>query len=174
MKVWNELQVVTEPMVVTIGNFDGVHQGHQALFARAQKMAEAQGWSWMVLTFEPHPLKVLHPQAAPLLISPWPMKKAYLQAAGVPNVFVMPFNRTVANWPPEFFLNDVIYTKLHGRGIVVGDNFTFGAKAAGDVTMLKAWGQERGVPIEICPPVRLAEEGAVISSSLVRRLLARH
>lgn len=156
--------------VVTIGNFDGVHLGHRAVLDEAREVAGSGPLT--VVTFEPHPLRVLRPDAAPLVLTPGPYKAELLRGAGVDEVRVVRFTSEVAAWSPERFVFDVLVTGLGARAVVVGENFRFGHAAAGDVALLRRLGEQHDF---VVVPARLAQvDGTTerVSSSLVRRLVA--
>lgn len=156
--------------VVTIGNFDGVHLGHRAVLDEAREVAGSGPLS--VVTFEPHPLRVLRPDAAPLVLTPAPHKAALLQGAGVDEVRVVRFTDEVAAWSPERFVEDVLVTGLAARAVVVGENFRFGHAAAGDVALLRRLGELRDFVVVPAPLAQVDGTGERVSSSLVRRLVA--
>jgi riboflavin kinase/FMN adenylyltransferase len=123
--------------VVTIGNFDGVHLGHQHVLRRAREVAGSLGVERVVaVIFDPHPMAVLRPEHAPPTLTTVGQRVALLGGAGVDAVLVLPFSREVAAWTPERFVRDVLVDALHAKAVVVGANFRFGNKAAGDVATL--------------------------------------
>lgn len=151
--------------VVAIGNFDGVHRGHQALLAAAKAHGRPSG----VLTFRPHPAKVLAPQLAPLLILTYEEKALAIASYGVDFLVELRFTPALAGTSPEAFVDDVLVRGLKVGGVVVGDNFTFGHKGAGTVADLRRLLAPRGVLVDVVPPVK--EGGLVCSSTKVRELL---
>lgn len=156
--------------VVTIGNFDGVHLGHRAVLAQAREVAGSGPLT--VVTFDPHPLRVLRPDAAPLVLTPGRYKAELLRGAGVDEVRVLPFTSEVATWSPQRFVEDVLVTGLGTRAVVVGENFRFGHAAAGDVALLRRLGEQRGFVVVPAPLARADGAGQRVSSSLVRRRVA--
>ena len=140
MQVWRSLDEVPDDLartVVTVGNFDGVHLGHQHVISRASEVAgELGGLPVVVVTFDPHPIAVLRPEHAPPTLTTIDTRTHLLAAAGADDVLVLPFTREVASWSPEQFVVDVLVEALHAQAVVVGANFRFGAKAAGDVGTL--------------------------------------
>jgi riboflavin kinase / FMN adenylyltransferase len=156
---------------VTIGNFDGVHLGHQALVAAALRDARAGSGTCVVLTFDPHPSRVLSPDRAPSSLMTVEQKAAVLLGLGVGVVAVLPFSRELAADAPAVFARNVIAGALRARLVVVGANFRFGRHRAGDVTELERLGGGLGFSVEAIPPV--LHEGAPISSSRIREALAR-
>ncbi len=160
--------------VVTIGNFDGVHLGHRAVLAQAREVAGAGPLA--VVTFDPHPLRVLRPEAAPAVLTPTDRKSELLLEAGVDDVVVLPFTAEVASWSPERFVDEVLVGGLRARAVVVGENFRFGHAAAGDVALLRSLGEARDFLV-VPAPLASADAadvsgGGRVSSSLVRRLVA--
>jgi riboflavin kinase/FMN adenylyltransferase len=173
MRVWRSLDEVPAdlgPTVVTIGNFDGVHLGHQHVIARARDVAKRLGAGRVVaVTFDPHPMAVLRPEHAPPTLTDIRQRVELLGEAGVDDVLVVPFSRELAEWPPERFVTDVLVGTLHAAGVVVGANFRFGRRAAGDVTVLRELGSSLGFVTEGIP---LDGGPQVWSSTYVRTCLA--
>jgi riboflavin kinase/FMN adenylyltransferase len=139
--------------VVVIGNFDGVHLGHQHVIARAREIADAGSTEQVrvrlvAVTFDPHPMAVLRPDHAPLTLSDVESRCELLAAAGVEDVLVIPFSREIAAWAPEEFISRVIVDGLHAQAVVVGANFRFGARASGDVNTLSTAGSHAGFTVE--------------------------
>ncbi len=162
MHIWRSLDEVPDDLgrtVVTVGNFDGVHLGHQLVLSRARHVArELGGLPVVVVTFDPHPIAVLRPEHAPPTLTTLETRAALLEAAGADDVLVLPFDRAVAAWTPEHFVRTVLVDALHARGVVVGANFRFGAKAAGDVGTLTELGRDHdftaeGIPLDGGPQV---------------------
>ena len=158
------------PSAVAVGNFDGVHRGHQALVAAAVTRARAAGEAAVVLTFDPHPAAVLRPQAAPAALTTLAQKEELLAALGVDRLVVVPFDRRLAGLAPEAFATEVLEQAVGARHVVVGESFRFGRGRAGDPQGLVELGRTRGFGVEVVPPVM--EEGQPISSSRVREALA--
>jgi riboflavin kinase/FMN adenylyltransferase len=145
------------PRHVAIGTFDGVHRGHQAVIKGADT----------VLTFDPHPLEIIHPAALPKLIMPFGVKRDVIEGLGVRELVVIPFDREFAQRSAEEFIEDVLIAKLGAEQVSVGENFRFGAKAKGDPEMLAAR-EEFETRV-----VRLVEtDGETISSTRIRALVA--
>lgn len=155
-----------ERPVVTIGTFDGVHRGHQALMAEAARRAEELGTIWVVLTFDPPPPVVLQGIATGFELTPLPEKLALLEEIGVPAVGVLVFDENLARRAPDAFLTDVVAGWLSASAIVEGENFTFGAGARGNAVTLRAWGQRHGVSVIVME--RQRGQDGVWSSSRVR------
>jgi riboflavin kinase/FMN adenylyltransferase len=145
------------PRQVAIGTFDGVHRGHQAVIKGADT----------VLTFDPHPLEVIHPTALPKLIMPFGVKRDVIEGHGVRELVVIPFDQEFAQRSAEEFIEDVLIAKLGAEQVSVGENFRFGAKAKGDPAMLAAREEfeTRVVPL-------VETDGETISSTRIRALVA--
>jgi riboflavin kinase/FMN adenylyltransferase len=156
---------------LTIGNFDGVHRGHQALLARVRATATAQALPVCVMTFEPHPREFFDPANAPAHIALLRDKLTALKRNGVDRVVVEHFNRNFAAQSADSFVQHILVNGLHARWVGVGDDFHYGAKRAGDVDSLRAAGQRYGFAVEQLPTVA-TEHGIRISSSAVRAALA--
>jgi riboflavin kinase/FMN adenylyltransferase len=145
------------PRRVAIGTFDGVHRGHQAVIKGADT----------VLTFDPHPLKVIHPQALPKLIMPFGVKRDVIEGLGVDELVVIPFDEKFSEIDAEGFIDHVLVEKLNAREVSVGENFRFGAKAKGDPEMLagRSEFETRVVPL-------VEVDGETVSSTRIRALVA--
>jgi len=173
MRVWHGLDEVSPdfgPAVVTIGNFDGVHRGHQEVLAHARaRAAELGGLPVVALTFDPHPMRVLRPDHAPLMLSKPEQRAALLGKHGADAVLILPFTKEVSGWPPEEFIERVLVNTLHAKAVVVGENFRFGHRAAGHVDTLVQAGTQYGFQVE---GLSLAGERQPWSSTYVRERLA--
>ncbi|MFP5252804.1 MAG: bifunctional riboflavin kinase/FAD synthetase [Actinomycetes bacterium] len=171
--VWRSTGEVPEDLgrtVVTIGNFDGVHLGHQHVISRAREVADDLGVKRVVaVTFDPHPIAVLRPEHAPPTLTDIETRVELLDRAGVDAVLVLPFSREVAGWSPERFVDEVVAGALNAAAVVVGANFRFGHRAAGDVATLRELGAERGFSAE---GIALDGGPQVWSSTYVRNCLA--
>ena len=172
MQIWRSLDEVPADLgrtVVVIGNFDGVHRGHRAVIARARQLADAEGLPLVAVTFDPHPMAVLRPEHAPSSLTTLDARAVLLAEAGVDHVFALPFDRDVAAWTPEEFVDRVLVERLHAAAVVVGANFRFGNRAAGDVTVLREAGATRDFVAE---GIALDGGPQVWSSTYVRTCLA--
>src|SRR4051794_14735834 len=173
MRVWRSLDEVPADLgatVVTIGNFDGVHLGHQHVVGRAREVAGQRGAGHVVaVTFDPHPMAVLRPEHAPPTLTGIHERVGLLAAAGVDDVLVLPFTREIAEWSPEHFVETVLVRALHAAAVVVGANFRFGRRAAGDVSVLRELGAGHGFAVE---GVALDGGPQIWSSTYVRTCLA--
>lgn len=142
---------------VAIGTFDGVHRGHREVIDKADT----------VLTFEPHPLEILHPAAAPKLIMPFEIKRDVIEGLGVSELVVIPFDRDFASIEPERFAEEILVERLGARKVSVGENFRFGAKAKGDPDLLSARSE---FETRVVPLVEV--DGEAVSSTRIRALVA--
>jgi riboflavin kinase / FMN adenylyltransferase len=160
-------EVEPAPSVVSIGFFDGVHRGHQSIISRAVRKAEATQVRSVVVTFDRHPMEVIKPGSQPKLLQTLARRARTLADQQVDLVVVMPFDDTLRHLLPEEFVDHVLVEPLHAEHVVVGSNFRFGHKAAGDVALLGDVGPSRGFTSE---GVTLLEmDGVVISSTEIRR-----
>jgi riboflavin kinase/FMN adenylyltransferase len=156
---------------VTIGNFDGVHRGHQALVSAAVTRARETGGLAVVLTFDPHPARILSPGRAPAALTTLAQKEEILGNLGVDRLAVLRFDASVAGLAPEAFARDVLHGTLGARDVVVGESFRFGRRREGDARGLRGLGEKLGFAVHALPAV--LERGSPVSSSRVRDELAR-
>ncbi len=156
--------------VVTVGSFDGVHRGHQAVLAEIARRARAGGRRSLLVTFEPHPLEVVNPAAAPRLLTLWPEKRELLAQTELDGVVLLPFTRALAALDPAAFVRDVLRARLDMRELVLGHDHGFGRGRAGDVALVRRLGVEDGFAVDVVEPVR--DDGQPISSSLIRTAVA--
>lgn len=157
MKVTPLPEAERRPRHVAIGTFDGVHRGHQAVIGEADT----------VLTFEPHPLSVLHPAAMPKLIMPFNVKRDVIAGLGVEELVVIPFDDDFAHHSAEEFIEEVLIGRLGAERVSVGENFRFGAKAKGDPALLASRPE---FETEVTPLVEI--DGETVSSTRIRALVA--
>jgi riboflavin kinase / FMN adenylyltransferase len=157
------------PCAITIGNFDGVHRGHQEILRRVREKAREEGWKSAVLTFDPHPGKVLAPASAPRLLTTVEQRARLITQQGIEEILILPFNSAVSELSPEDFVREILADKLKVRAVLVGANFHFGKRAAGDAAMLEELGDPFSFETEIIQPVVC--RGRVVSSSEIRRLI---
>lgn len=174
MTVWRDPGDVPATLgrtAVTIGNFDGVHRGHQLVLDRLRSTADRLGddVATVVVTFDPHPLSVLAPDRAPVRLSTIERRAELLAAGGVDHVLVLPFDRETASWSPEEFVRRVLVDALHAAAVVVGAGFRFGHRAAGTADTLWTLGQESGFVVDA---VALGGGDPPWSSTAVRAALA--
>lgn len=158
-----EAQGALSGAAVALGNFDGVHLGHQALFAESRR----HGTAW-AFTFHPHPGKVLQPELAPKLITLLPRKLQLLEEAGLDGAVVQPFTAEYAHTSPEAFEAQVL-DELKARHLVIGTDFTYGQARKGTLATLEAAAQQRGAQVHAVPPVTV--DGVVASSSKIREYI---
>lgn len=152
--------------VVTIGVFDGVHRGHQEIIGRAVERARDTGLPSVVLTFDPHPSEVVRPGSHPPVLSPMRRKAEILEQLGVDVLCVQPFTPEVSRQQPDEWVHEVLVEKLHVAAVVVGENFRFGHKAAGDLATLRTLGRTFGFATEGVPLLR--DDEVTLSSTFVR------
>ena len=155
--------------IVALGNFDGVHRGHQKLLECVKRSAVEQGGTAVALTFDPHPSLVLRPDKAPKLLMTLDQKLEAFERAGIQGVAIIRFTPDLARWEPELFVDTVLIDWLDVTAVWVGANFLFGRERAGTYTLLKALGEDRGFHTDKIDPV-LYKDFAV-SSSRIRRLV---
>ena len=155
--------------VVALGNFDGVHLGHAALLAETRRQAAERGGESVVLTFDPHPARLLSPRLAPPLITTTERKLALIAERGIDACVVEPFDRALAALGPEEFVDEVLVRALGARAVCVGYDFTFGKDRAGRVETLRALGASRGFDVTVIPPFSV--DGIVCSSTKVREFV---
>ncbi|MCX6992758.1 MAG: bifunctional riboflavin kinase/FMN adenylyltransferase [Kiritimatiellaeota bacterium] len=154
------------PVLLAAGFFDGVHRGHQAIIRKIVSAARRKRGAAWVMTFDTHPLKVLHPEAAPRLLTSTPHKLRLLKALGVHGCIVIPFTRSLAQREPKAFIAMLARAAPTLRQIVIGRNWTFGRQGRGTPAMLKALAPCFGFKVTVIPPVRW--HGAVVSSTRIR------
>jgi len=173
VQIWRSVDDVPDDLgrtVVSVGNFDGVHLGHAHVLREARTTAERLGVGTVTaVTFDPHPMAVLRPEHAPPTLTSMVTRARLLEDAGVDAVLVLRFTREIAGWSPEEFIDRIVVDALHARAVVVGANFRFGARAAGDVSTLQTVGATRDFET-----VGVALDGGpqVWSSTYVRQCLA--
>ncbi|MDP1864043.1 MAG: bifunctional riboflavin kinase/FAD synthetase [Thiobacillus sp.] len=170
MRITHGFRSLDTPHAVTIGNFDGLHLGHQAMLARLQDVARARGLPTCVLSFEPHPREFFTPDQAPARLSSLREKAETLQQLGIDRLHVFRFDRAFSALSAEAFVEQVLGQTLQARYVLVGDDFRYGAKRAGGFASLQTSGQALGIDIETLPTVIVAGERS--SSTAVRTALA--
>jgi riboflavin kinase / FMN adenylyltransferase len=173
MRVVRDLEQLGEPLrssVLSIGNFDGVHVAHQQLLRRVVEDARAAGAVAAVCTLDPHPLKILRPEAAPRLLTSLPRKIRLIEAAGIGLLDVLPFTRELSQLSPEEFVRTLLVERLHPVILHVGPNFRFGHRQAGNPQVLRELGHREGFRVEVLPLLTLRAHR--VSSSRIRQLLA--
>jgi riboflavin kinase/FMN adenylyltransferase len=156
--------------VVTIGVFDGVHLGHQRIVARAAQIGMERNLPVVVITFDPHPDEVIRPGSHPPFLSSARRRAELLASLGAEAVFVLPFTLEFSRLDPDDFVRTVLVERLHAAAVVVGEDFRFGHKAAGDVGLLAKLGEKYDFTTEGMP--LLVADGATLSSTSIRQMLA--
>lgn len=158
------------PCALTIGNFDGVHAGHRELMRRVAAVAAPHHLRPSVLTFDPHPAKIVAPARSPKLITTIDERLALIQAEHMEHALVLGFTAEIARLQPDEFVRQLLVEQLKARYVVVGDNFRFGRDQAGDAGLLTELGDRYGFRVEAVPAVKL--DGVVVSSSAIRKAIA--
>jgi riboflavin kinase/FMN adenylyltransferase len=161
---------IARPTVLTLGVFDGLHLGHQLIISRVVERARALGAVPTVVTFDPHPRAVLHPESAPPLLQTFDQKVEAFGLLGVEQTIVVRFTREFAEVRAREFLRDVVWERLHAKEVYLGRGFAFGRGREGDIEMLRRVSRELGFTADEVPEVRL--RGQRISSSHIRELLS--
>src|ERR1700675_1102197 len=172
MQVFHKLEDVPAnfgPTLVTVGNFDGVHRAHAHVLREIVSRTRASQSQAVAVTFEPHPTRILRPEAGLKLLTPTPEKLRLLEGTGVDAVLLLPFGRDVSLMTPRQFAERILKKKLHAREVHEGFNFRFGHKAAGDINLLGELGREMGFDVKVYPEMTL--RGETVSSSQIRKML---
>jgi riboflavin kinase/FMN adenylyltransferase len=154
---------------VAIGNFDGVHLGHQALLHEAKRITAASGGEAVALTFEPHPARFFAPALAPPMLTPLERRVELLEQAGADVVIVEPFTAELAGMPAEAFVEQVLADEIAAEHVVVGADFSFGKDRRGNAEMLRALGARRGIGLSVVPQVTVC--GLPCSSTKIREFV---
>jgi riboflavin kinase / FMN adenylyltransferase len=173
MKIFHRLEDVPRdfgPTVATIGNFDGVHRGHQWVIAVVVERARAAGARSIAITFDPHPVRLLRPETCPELITPLAEKLELLKETGLDAVLVLPFTLELSRWTARQFAVEILQRALRVTELHEGENFRFGYQAEAGVESLEALGAELGFAVKVYAPRCI--RGEAVSSSRVRRLIA--
>jgi len=173
MKIYSDPLGVDEPprdAVLTIGNFDGIHLGHQAILKYVVERAKGLGTVGAAMTFDPHPIKLLRPRMAPRLLSTLDQRLELIGRTGIEVALVVPFTHRLARMPAETFVKDVLIERLGIREVYIGANFRFGADRGGDVALLERMGAELGFKAAASPIVEI--EGGVVSSTKARQAVS--
>lgn len=158
-----------ESSVVTIGNFDGVHLGHQQLIQNVTREAQYFGVPSVVYTFHPHPMKVLHPERTTERLFDLRDQQEQFEKMGIDTVIIEEFTKDFAKVTPQDFLENYIVKNLHPKTLVVGHDFTFGADRAGNIPFLEKFCAEKGIRLIIIPPFQ--QHNLVVSSTKIREAL---
>ncbi len=171
---FDELKNVKGGCVLTIGNFDGVHLGHQEIISTAGKIANQRNSELVLMTFEPHPVAILYPDKAPAVLTPMVLKKHLLNQFGVDCLIILESSYRILNLSPEAFVDEFLLKSSKPSVVVEGEDFNFGYGRSGDVETLKELGQKFGFELIVVPgkQVNLADEqNTRVSSTLIRHLL---
>jgi riboflavin kinase/FMN adenylyltransferase len=174
MKAYYRLEDYDESLpypVVTMGNFDGIHRGHQRIFRSLREEALANQGTAVVITFFPHPLKILRPDRAPLLITSLQDRVALIERCGIDRVICLPFTQELANWDAERFVQDILVRKIGTKEVLVGEDFRFGKNRRGDLAYLQEQGKACGFKVLKIGPVRL--DGMEVSSTRIRQCIQK-
>jgi riboflavin kinase/FMN adenylyltransferase len=172
MQVFRKLEDVPAdfgPAIVTVGNFDGVHRAHAHVLREIVSRAREGGGKAVAVTFEPHPTRILRPEAGLKLLTPTPEKLRLLERTGVDAALLLPFGRDLSLMTPRQFAERILKKKLHAREVHEGFNFRFGHKASGDMNMLAELGREMGFEVKVYPEMTV--RGETVSSSRIRTLI---
>jgi riboflavin kinase / FMN adenylyltransferase len=170
----SEFNLIKKGSLLTIGNFDGVHLGHQQILKSAKSFAEPRRAEVVVMTFEPHPVTVLHPEMAPGVLTPLPLKEFLLSRLNVDYLIVIKDNKALLELSPEDFVKWFLVENIKPGLIVEGDDFNFGAGRAGNIETLKSLGKKYKFGVSIIDPstIKLSNEQIVrVSSTMVRYML---
>jgi riboflavin kinase/FMN adenylyltransferase len=170
----SEFGQLREGCVLTIGNFDGVHVGHQEIFRTARQLAHDRGTEMVVMTFEPHPVAILHPQNAPGVLTPLSLKLHLVNDYADNCIIVLEDNKDLLNLSPEAFVDEFLTATIRPSVVVEGDDFHFGAGRAGDVRTLADFGRTKGFEVTVVPArqIELATgQHLRVSSTIIRYML---
>ena len=170
----NELDSIAPAGVLTIGNFDGVHLGHQQIMARAARFAAERGVKLTAMTFEPHPIAVLRPDLTPGVLTPLPLKAHLLATHGADYLYVAKASRELLGLSPEDFVRRFITENIHPAVVIEGHDFSFGAKRAGNVDVLAQLGHKLGFEVVVAEPELIDlphTPGVRVSSTVIREAL---
>ncbi|SHK65002.1 bifunctional riboflavin kinase/FAD synthetase [Desulforamulus aeronauticus] len=173
MRVYENLSGLKDryaDITLALGNFDGIHLGHQRLIGEAVEIARRSNGTAAVLTFDPHPMMILKPELAPPMLLDRDAKRHKMAKSGVDVLLLLPFTREFARLSPEEFIKKILVEQLNVKGIVVGYNYTFGHKGQGTPETLWKYAAEYDYALHVIPPVKLGNQ--VVSSTLIRHQLA--
>src|SRR6266853_3599929 len=166
MKIFRSLEEVPAdfgPTIVTVGNFEGIHRGHQHVLQEVVRRARQNHSKAVAVTFEPHPFRILRPDVTPRLITPLAKKEALLAQSRLDALLEIPFTRDFSMTTPEEFARNILAGKLHAKEVHEGQNFHFGHKAQGTIERLKELGREFGFAVKVYPVMMV--RGIPVSSS---------
>ena len=157
--------------VISIGKFDGVHTGHRAVISELKSLAEHDGLAAVVVTFDRHPLALLSPDDCPIALVSTEQKLDLLAETGIDATLVLEFNESLSSLPPEQFIENILVNSLRARDVLVGRDFRFGAKGAGDVDLLQRLGGQYGFGVRLIDDVK-PDNIRRVSSTWIRELLS--
>jgi riboflavin kinase / FMN adenylyltransferase len=160
------------PAIVSVGNFDGVHRAHCHVIDEIVRRSKAGNAPSVVVTFEPHPSRILRPEHNLKLLTPAPEKLRLLEATGIDAVLLLPFTRDLSLMTPRQFAYEILKKRLHAREVHEGYNFHFGHKAAGNIAMLRELGKDKDMGFEVHDYPEMRLRGEPVSSSHIRKLLS--
>lgn len=174
MKLTDGIENLTEKYpypVVAIGNFDGVHLGHQAIFRMISDRAKKKNGTSVVFTFEPHPLRIIAPERAPQLLTPFKDKITLIESFGVDVIICVNFTREFANIKAEDFVRNILVAAIGPKEIFIGSNYRFGKGRKGSPELLKELGSQYGFKVTVVNEIKIND--AALSSSKIRTLIAK-
>jgi len=174
LEIMGDLERIEKGSVLTIGNFDGVHLGHQEILAAARRIAQERAAELVAMTFEPHPVAILHPERAPGVLTPLPFRTHLLQKCGVDCLIVLRGSRELLNLSPEDFVSRFLAENVRPSVVVEGDDFNFGLHRAGNIDTLRELGLQKGFEVCVIGPkeIKLSTGQTVrVSSTLIRYML---
>lgn len=175
MKIIDQIEAIEKPFenaVLSIGNFDGVHVGHQALFKTVIEKARCIGGTAIAMTFEPHPLRLLKQDNHPPLITLYEQKTELIAKAGMDVLICVPFNQQFAALSPREFVKDLLVKKIGMRAVVVGQDYAFGKNREGNIELLRQFGKELGYEVLVPDWIQSAGiNGERVSSTIIRELI---
>jgi riboflavin kinase/FMN adenylyltransferase len=174
MQLFHKLEDVPadfSPTILSVGNFDGVHRAHAQVLGTIVRRAQESGSKSIAVSFEPHPIRILRPDADLKLLTPTPERVRLLAATGLDGALLLPFTRDLSLMTPQRFAHDILKKGLQAREVHEGYNFHFGHKAAGNVALLADFGKKMGFEVHVYPEMRL--RGEPVSSSHIRKLISQ-
>lgn len=176
MKIIQDIETIQEPFksaVITIGNFDGVHIGHQALFHEVIELADAMDGTAIAITFEPHPIRVITRNGHPPLITLYEQKAELIEKTGIDVLICIPFTMDFATISARSFVEDILVRRIGMKAIVVGQDYTFGNKREGNVALLKRYADEMGFKVVVADWIQSSTvDNDRISSTAIRELVS--
>ncbi len=172
MKTYYDIDDITQPLknpVLTIGNFDGVHKGHRALFNKVKERAENINGTSVVMTFDPHPLKLMRTDSSPPIITPTAQKIELIEESGIDVLLCIKFTMDFASITADKFIEELLVKKLGIKEIVVGYDYSFGYKRQGNIELLRQRGEKYGYRVHVLSPVMI--NNTLVSSTTIRKLI---